>query len=113
MADKETRERVRELVRQVLASVPAESESAPPPAAEYIPEHVVVNSLQDKLGKEYDRDESAKSLITEDDLRGLEPGSKIRVAENVMFTPLATDIINDLKIELVRKAARKSTAKVR
>ena len=113
MADKETRERVRELVRQVLASVPAESESARPPAAEYIPEHVVVNSLQDKLGKEYDRDESAKSLITEDDLRGLEPGSKIRVAENVMFTPLATDIINDLKIELVRKAARKSTAKVR
>ena len=109
----ETRDRVRELVRQVLATVPTEGESASPPAAEHRPEHVVVNSLQDKFGKEYDRDESAKSLITEDDLRGLDPGSKIRVAENVIFTPLASDIINDLRIEIIRKATRKSTAKVR
>ncbi len=113
-ANKETRDRVRELVRQVLASVPTEGEQSQDAAAGAAAvEHVVVNSLHDKFGKEYDRDESAKSLITEDDLRGLEPGSKIRVAENVMFTPLASDIINDQKFELIRKVARKSTSKVR
>ena len=112
-ANKETRDRVRELVRQVLATVPAEGEQPPSPTAEDVPQHVVVNSLQDKLGKEFDRDESAKSLITEDDLRGLEPGSKLRVAENVMFTPLASDIIHDHRIQLIRKQTRKSTAKVR
>ena len=111
----ETRERVRALVRQVLATVPTEGEPAlaSPTGTQHVPEHVIVNSLQDKVGKEYDLDESAKSLLTEDDLRGLEPGSKIRVAENVMFTPLANDIINDLQIELIRKAPRKNTSKVR
>lgn len=117
MADvnKDTRDRVRELVRQVLATVPTEIEPAAPPtpADASSVEHVIVNSLRDKLGKEYDRDESAKSLITEDDLRGLDPGSKIRVAENVKFTALAQDIVNERQIELIRKTARKSTAKVR
>lgn len=110
-ADKDTRDRVRELVRQVLATVPTEGETAPKTVAEV--EHVVVNSLQGKFGKEFDRDESSKTLLTEDDLRGLEPGSKLRVAENVKFTALAQDIVNDLKIELLHKQARKNTAKVR
>ena len=113
--NKETRERVRELVRQVLATVPTEGESRPAgatAAAVSEVEHVVVNSLQGKLGQEFDRDESSKTLITEDDIRGLEPGSKLRVAENVKFTALAQDIVNDLKIELIRKTSRKSTAKV-
>src|SRR4051794_12127115 len=105
----ETRDRVRALVKQVLATVPTEGES---PVAEHVPEHVVVNSLQDKLGKEFDRDESAKTLITEDDLRGLEPGSKLRVAENVRLTSLAEDIIKDRQIELIRKQSRKTSVKV-
>jgi ribose 5-phosphate isomerase B len=113
MADytKETRDRVRELVRQVLATVPTEDE----PAAETVAsvEHVVVNSLQEKLGREWDRDESAKSLITEDDLRGLETGSRVRVAANVRFTSLAEDIVNERGIELIRKQARQNTSKVR
>lgn len=114
MADtnRETRDRVRELVRQVLATVPTEGENQGAAEAAAV-EHVVVNSLQDKLGKEYDRDESSKTLITEDDLRGLWPGSKLRIAENTRFTSLASDIINDLKIELIRKQSRKITAKVR
>jgi ribose 5-phosphate isomerase B len=114
MADdpKETREKVRELVKQVLAAVPAER-SKRRSADTGTVEHVVVNSLQDKLGKEFDRDESAKSLITEDDLRGLEPGSKLRVAENVRLTSLAEDIVKDRQIELVRKQSRKSSVKVR
>ena len=81
--NKETRERVRALVKQVLENVPMEEEGAAPDA---FPKRVVVNSLQNKIDKEFDRDESAKSLITEDDLRGLEAGAKLRVAENVKFT---------------------------
>ncbi len=112
MADKETRDRVRELVRQVLATVPTEGET-PATAASGEVEHVVVNSLQAKLGREWDRDESAKSLITEDDLRGLEPGSRVRIAANAKFTPLAHDMAGDLKLELIRKEARQSSVKVR
>jgi ribose 5-phosphate isomerase B len=105
---KDNRDRVRELVRQVLNSVPEEAA-----AEEHLPQHVVVNSLQDKLGREYDRDESAKSLITEDDLRGLGPGSKMRVADGVKFTPLAQDIIREKSIELVKKQSRKGELKAR
>lgn len=110
MADekKETRDRVRELVRQVLESVPEE-----PEADAHVPQHVVVNSLQDKFGREYDRDESAKSLITEDDLRGLDPGAKLRIADGAKFTPLARDIIAEKNIELIKKVSRKGELKAR
>ncbi|MBK8464459.1 MAG: RpiB/LacA/LacB family sugar-phosphate isomerase [Chloracidobacterium sp.] len=111
-ANQETRDRVRALVRQVLATVPTEGESAKALTANVV-EHVVVNSLQGKLGKEWDRDESAKSLITEDDLRGLELGSRLRVAQNVKFTSLAQDIVNERKIEIIHKQARQNTTKVR
>jgi ribose 5-phosphate isomerase B len=115
-ANKETRDRVRELVKQVLATVPTEGEetsTATATASVGEVEHVIVNSLQEKMGRDWDRDESAKSLITEDDLRGLEAGSRMRVAENVKFTPLASDIVNDLQIELIHKTPRKSSVKVR
>lgn len=111
--NKETRDRVRALVQQVLATVPTEGEPVKPADATGGPEHVIVNSLKEKHGKAFDRDESAKSLITEDDLRGLEPGSRVRVVENVRFTALAQDIVNDLKIELLRKQPRKAATKIR
>jgi ribose 5-phosphate isomerase B len=111
--NKETRDRVRELVKQVLATVPTEGEATAPAQASHEPEHLVVNSLKDKMAREWDRDESAKSLITEDDLRGLEQGARLRVAENAKFTSLAEDIVKDRQIELIRKASRKSTSKVR
>ncbi len=98
----ETRERVRNIVREILRTVPVE----PEPATEEYPSRVVVNSLKEKLNTEFDRDESAKSLITEDDLRGLDQGSRVRVAPNVRFTPLAQDLISEKKIELIRKPAR-------
>ncbi|MEQ1643857.1 MAG: ribose 5-phosphate isomerase B [Pyrinomonadaceae bacterium] len=111
MADnnKETRDRVRELVRQVLATVPSEAE--PEPAA--VVEHVVVNSMKESVGREWDRDESSKSLLTEDDLRGLGEGSRLRVAASVKFTSLAQDIVNERGIELIRKEARQTSSKVR
>lgn len=106
--DKETRNRVRELVKQVLESVPMEVE---PP--ETFPKRVVVNSLSDKIDKEFDRDESAKSLLTEDDLRGLDFGAKLRVAENAKFTPLARDIIKEKAIVLIKKSSRRSSTKIK
>ncbi len=113
MADKETRDRVRELVKQVLATVPTEGETGPPAASAAEVEHVVVNSLQEKMSREWDRDESAKTLITEDDLRGLEEGSRLRVSENAKFTSLAEDLVNQKNIQLIRKKARQNTSKVR
>ncbi len=104
----QTRERVRALVREVLANVPTE-ESAKP----NLPERVVVNSLRDEVRREFDRDESSKTLITEDDLRGLERGAKLRVAEDARYTPLARDLINEKHIELIKKSARAGTLKVK
>lgn len=104
----ETRDRVRDLVRQVLATVPTEGETASAG-----PEHVVVNSLQAKLSREWDRDESAKSLITEDDLRGLEEGSRVRISATARFTALAEDIVKDRKLGLIRKEQRVAITKVR
>ncbi len=104
---KQTRDRVRELVKEVLANVPLEEETQ-----ETLPKHLVVNSLKDEIGKEFDRDESAKTLITEDDLRGLESGAKLRVSENVRFTPLASDIIQEKNIVLIKKSDRHGSNKV-
>jgi ribose 5-phosphate isomerase B len=104
----ETRERVRELVRQVLATVPNEETTA-----ENLPQRVVVNSLQDKIKKEFDRDESAKNLLTEDDLRGLDEGAKLRISESAKFTPLAEDLVKEKGIILVKKSSRRAVTKVR
>ena len=106
--EKETRDRVRALVKQVLESVPLETESQ----EQNFPEHLIVNSLQDKADNEFDRDESAKSLITEDDLRGLETGAKLRVSENAKFTPLAGDIIREKEIRLIKKSGRHGSSKI-
>lgn len=105
----DTRERVRALVREVLRSVPTEGESP----HDTPPEHVVVNSLKDSINKEFDRDESAKQLITEDDLRGLPEGAKVRIAEGARLTPLAQDLVQERRIELIKKQGRQSTLKVR
>ncbi len=105
--NKETRDRIRALVRDVLATTPVEGE-----APQNFPQHVVVNSLKDEIGKEFDRDESSKNLITEDDLRGLNDGAKLRIAENAKFTPLAQDLIHEKQIQLIKKAERRGSTKV-
>jgi ribose 5-phosphate isomerase B len=111
-ANKETRERIKSLVRQVLDSVPSAEGRASNAGAPLV-EHVVVNSLKDSVGKPFDRDESSKPLITEDDLRGLQPGARLRIAENAKFTSLAEDTIRDCGIELVRKESRNNVSTVR
>lgn len=49
------------------------------------------------------RDESSKRVITEDDVRGLEPGSVLRIGEGARLTPLAADIVSERQIEIVRR----------
>lgn len=109
LEDQKTRENVRELVRQILRTVPEE----PEPAAEEFPKRVVVNSLRDKAAAEFDRDESAKTLITEDDLRGLERDARVRIGASAKLTPLAQDLVAERNIELIRKKPRENEIKIR
>lgn len=103
MADDATRDRVRALVRDVLSkAMPSESSavtnrstmagSSPP--------------LNSRSHNSVTRDESAKLIITEDDVRGLQRGAVLRIAERARLTPLAAEIVNDRGIEIVRRIPR-------
>jgi hypothetical protein len=132
MADEQstpsTRDRVRALVREVLrnaapseengsesdaSSTPPDAHAAaPPPRTDSgaPPLARVVNVAAETTPppeKEYARDESSKTIITEDDVRGLVEGSRLRVAEGARLTPLAADIIRERRIELVRRIPRR------
>jgi len=101
MADEATRDRVRALVRDVLnKTMPEPSGQAsvtPPP---------VSPPQNDPTTKPVTRDESSKLVITEDDVRGLERGAVLRIAEAARLTPLAADIVNERGIEIVRRVRR-------
>jgi ribose 5-phosphate isomerase B len=121
MADQQpgesTRDRVRALVREVLKNAgPDEEEGGetpPPPTAAQPPLARVVNvSAPETRGepeKEYTRDESSKTVITETDVRGLPEGARLRVAESARLTPLAADIVRERRIELVRRVPRRGS----
>src|SRR6266705_3778423 len=106
MADDATRDRVRALVRDVLSkAVPAaetQSSSKPPATSGRFANPLPSASLSGNIT----RDESAKLVITEDDVRGLERGAVLRISESARVTPLAADIVNDLGIEIVRRIPR-------
>src|SRR5712691_848191 len=104
MADDATRDRVRALVRDVLSkAAPAEFEPLTPPSTPTPPASAPSASPSGPL---VTRDESAKMVITEDDVRGLERGAVLRISESARLTPLAADIVNDLGIEVVRRIPR-------
>jgi ribose 5-phosphate isomerase B len=101
MADDATRDRVRALVRDVLSK--AGSPESTPPAARFIDTPA---SPPPASSTTVTRDESAKPVITEDDVRGLESGAVLRIAEGARLTPLAADIVHDRGIEIVRRVSR-------
>ena len=103
MADDATRDRVRALVRDVLSKAMPE---ASVPDTEVARSSPAVNTRTDSGSAQTTRDESAKLVITEDDVRGLERGSVLRIAEAARLTPLAADIVNDRGIEIVRRLPR-------
>jgi ribose 5-phosphate isomerase B len=104
MADDATRDRVRALVRDVLSKAAPAEFDAPTRAATSSPKSSAPSSEQTIT-----RDESAKMVITEDDVRGLERGSVLRIAEAARLTPLAADIINERGIEIVRRVPRQGS----
>jgi ribose 5-phosphate isomerase B len=112
MADDATRDRVRALVRDVLSKAAPAEFDAP---AESRPANVPATPKPSAPtpDKAITRDESAKMVITEDDVRGLERGSVLRIAEAARLTPLAADIINERGIELVRRVPRKGSNQTR
>jgi ribose 5-phosphate isomerase B len=102
MADEATRDRVRALVRDVLSKTLPESSSPTPAQTTAGSSPPLSNSEAVKVT----RDESAKLVITEDDVRGLERGEVLRIAESARLTPLAADIVNERGIEIVRRVPR-------
>ena len=129
MADEQsTRDRVRALVRDVLQNTLPEDErgradappavspssgetvasvpSAPPPQARIIPAITTPHAPEEPTVA---RDESSKMVITETDVRGLEEGARLRIAEGARLTPLAADIVRERRIELVRRAPRRGS----
>src|SRR6185369_8019009 len=89
MADDATRDRVRALVREVLAN------AAPEEATPQTPTRFVNTVSETSTQTAVTRDESAKSVITQDDVRGLESGAVLRIGEDARLTPLAADIVNE------------------
>ena len=105
MADDSTRDRVRALVREVLAKAAPENVKSEPQTSTRFVNTVSEAPTQPAVT----RDESSKSVITEDDVRGLEAGAVLRIGEDARLTPLAADIINEKQIELVRRASRRGS----
>jgi ribose 5-phosphate isomerase B len=101
MADDSMRDRVRALVREVLAKAAPENETRQSRFVDTVSETTTQTAVT--------RDESAKSVITEDDVRGLEAGAVLRIGEDARLTPLAADIVNERKIEIVRRASRRGS----
>jgi len=104
MADDATRDRVRALVRDVLSK--AASSDAESSTATNTKTSASSATASSPDGPSVTRDESAKLVITEDDVRGLESGAVLRLAENARLTPLAADIVNERGIEVVRRVPR-------
>jgi len=115
MADDATRDRVRALVRDVLSkAVPSEAGSSSHPAPDSADSSPPLNESVAKVaGSAVTRDESAKPVITEDDVRGLERGAVLRIAENARLTPLAADIVNERGIEITRRVPRSGSKHTR
>ena len=104
--DNTTRDRIRALVRDVLDKTGvAEGQVAPAEPRSRFIDTAPVNAAEPAVT----RDESSKLVITEDDVRGLEAGAVLRIAEGARLTPLAADIVKDKGIELVRRTSRRGS----
>jgi ribose 5-phosphate isomerase B len=136
--EQSTRDRVRALVREVLNNAlpeeeggdashpappssagasattaaprpPAQATSAPPTAPTTTPRPVAKAATTATDESPIARDESSKTVITEADVRGLERGARLRIAEGARLTPLAADIVREQGLELVRRASRRGS----
>jgi ribose 5-phosphate isomerase B len=107
MDDNSTRDRIRALVRDVLdKALPEESEanSSKKTSSRFIDQ--TPKNLATFSEGSATRDESSKTVITEDDVRDLATGAVLRIAEGARLTPLAADIVSEKRIEIVRRVPR-------
>jgi ribose 5-phosphate isomerase B len=110
MTDESTRDRVRALVREVLSNAAPQSgdaytvSSVPSSTSRFVD---IVPAEDAPEGTTHD--ESSKQIITEDDIRGLESGARLQIAEGARLTPLAADIVNEKKINLLRRPSRRGS----
>ncbi len=107
MDDNSQRDRIRALVRDVLDKArPEETKSTSTPSR-FV--DVTPKTHSQSPDSNITRDESSKAVITEDDVRGLQDGAVLRIAEGARLTPLAADLISEKKIEIVRKVPRRGS----
>jgi ribose 5-phosphate isomerase B len=85
-------------------AAPAEIERAPQTSSRFIDTAPQTSDTEGE-GK-VTRDESSKLVITEDDIRGLDQGAVLRIAEGARLTPLAADLVKERQIEIVRRRPR-------
>jgi ribose 5-phosphate isomerase B len=109
--DNSTRDRIRALVREVLEkSTPADPPSRPDAS---VTASRFIDTLPSSPARSSEtntaRDESSKTVITEDDVRDLVNGATLRIAEGARLTPLAADIVSERGIEIVRRVPRRGS----
>ena len=102
----ETRDRVRALVKEVLANAAPDLAPESQPASRFID---VAPPSEQASARTQVRDESSKSIITEDDIRGLDQGAVLRIAEGARLTPLAADLVKEKQIEITRRSSRRGS----
>ena len=115
MPDNETRDRIRALVRDVLdkalpedaGEVSSPAATTPSSATRFV-DTLPKNPVSNTEGRAA-HDESSKSVITEDDVRDLERGAVLRIAEGARLTPLAADLVSEKGIEIVRRVPRRGS----
>jgi len=132
----ETRDRVRALVREVLANATTVDDEQPTTSPSVTKEIVAASETgaantrdqhtaqlvdlrpsapiaAESSEQTYTRDESAMAIITEADVRDLERNATLRIGESARLTALAEDIVRERNITLVRRTARRSSANAR
>jgi ribose 5-phosphate isomerase B len=109
--DNSARDRIRALVRDVLdKTLPEDAQSVAPANLtssrfiDNVPKPSASSSETTNV-----RDESSKTVITEDDVRDLAGGAVLRISESARLTPLAADIVSQKKIEIVRRVPRRGS----
>ena len=100
MSDNSDRDRIRSLVRNVLAQALPEAAQTPAASSSETSSRFIDTLPKPSPNSNVTRDESAKLVITEDDVRGLEQGAVLRIGELSRLTPLASDVIRRRELKL-------------
>jgi len=109
MDDNSTRDRIRALVRDVLDKTAPEISATS--AGETSSRFVDTIPKNTGVADAAVRDESSKTVITEDDVRDLADGATLRIAEGARLTPLAADIVSAKRIQITRRVPRRGSKK--